>query len=299
MLRVGVIGLGRLWRGRYGPALWALADRFQVRALCDQVRAHAEHEARRWRCRAAVGPTELLESPDVEAVLLLDDQWFRLWPLETAARLGKPAFCCGSLEAEGDRADDLVRLVRDRRLPVMTEMALRHAPAVGRVRELLDSGLGPARLVLCDAVTPAEADVTPLLDVCTALLGDGPASVSAVGAEAAGFAAVHLDFAGGRAAHIHCRPGDRPHVRVEVVAEAGSVRADLPDRVRWTAPDGRHAHVVPAGRPVGEVLLERFHDAVSAGGRPEPDLDDAYRVLGWLRAAGQSRCEGRRVELPA
>ena len=40
-LRVGLIGLGRAWENRHRPALCALADRFEVRAVCEQVALRA------------------------------------------------------------------------------------------------------------------------------------------------------------------------------------------------------------------------------------------------------------------
>src|SRR5437868_4711800 len=92
-LRVGVIGLRPLWRRRYRPALRALPDRFQVVAVCDPLAGRAERAAKRLGC-AAAGPTELLERPDIDALLLVDAPWYGLWPVQLACRLGKPALCC-------------------------------------------------------------------------------------------------------------------------------------------------------------------------------------------------------------
>ena len=44
-LRVGVIGLGEVWQQRHAPALRMLADRFEVRAVCDQVAHRAQQAA--------------------------------------------------------------------------------------------------------------------------------------------------------------------------------------------------------------------------------------------------------------
>src|SRR2546422_237927 len=121
-VQIGVIGLGRLWRKRYKPALARMGDCFQVRAVCDQVQAVAEMEGKRLGCQAVLGPTALLENKDVHALLLVDSQWFGLWPIEVACRLGKPVYCCGSPAEEGNHAEALVQQVRDSRLPVMVEM---------------------------------------------------------------------------------------------------------------------------------------------------------------------------------
>ena len=44
-LRVGIVGLGDQWDSRHLPALRALADRFEVRGICEQVTHRAERAA--------------------------------------------------------------------------------------------------------------------------------------------------------------------------------------------------------------------------------------------------------------
>ena len=148
-LRIGIIGLGRRWR-RYRSALHDLRDRLTVRAVCDQRPVRAERAAREVGCAAAAGPTDLLDRDDVEAVLLLNAQWFGLWPIEQAARVGKPVFCAVPLATDEAHADDVARRVREAGLPVMAAPAPALSPAVTRLRDLLASRLGVPRLVRCD-----------------------------------------------------------------------------------------------------------------------------------------------------
>jgi predicted dehydrogenase len=305
LLRLGVIGLGRRWRKHYLPALLRLRDRFEVRSLCDQVASRAIRQARRLGCDAAAGPTELLERSDLDAVLLCDSQWYGLWPLEPACRLGKPVFCCGSLEADDAHADSLCQQVRDSRLVVMVELAPRIQPAVQRLRELLDTSLGPARLVLGSLAEPSPrpgrlgGSGIAVLDACTLLLGAVPVSVQEASVESSGLTSMLLDFGNGRAAQLcHYRvPSGRASVRLRVVAERGVAMAELPDRLRWTDATGRHQHTWLRERPVAEVLLEQFHRTVVEKVPPQPSLDDAYRILGWLRTAALSQTEGKRLTL--
>src|SRR3982750_4065181 len=65
-LRVGVVGLGRLWEARHKPALARLHDRFAVTAVYDQVHRRAEIEAAQLGCAAVEGLTALVERPDVD-----------------------------------------------------------------------------------------------------------------------------------------------------------------------------------------------------------------------------------------
>jgi predicted dehydrogenase len=41
-LRVGLVGLGDAWEKRQRPALRAMSDRFEVRAVCAEVQMRAE-----------------------------------------------------------------------------------------------------------------------------------------------------------------------------------------------------------------------------------------------------------------
>ena len=45
-LRVGLVGLGDVWESRHRPALRAMSDRFEVRAVCAEVALRAEMAAR-------------------------------------------------------------------------------------------------------------------------------------------------------------------------------------------------------------------------------------------------------------
>lgn len=299
-LRVGVVGLGRRWRKRYRPALRVLRDRYEVRALYDQAHQRAMQEARRLGCDAASGITALLESDGIDALLLLDPQWFGLWPVEQACRFGKPIFC-GALPADAEVAG-LLQPVRDCRLPVVVEMLPRVTAAAERLHELLANQLGPARLVLCEShgpTPPHDAGAAALVDWCTSLLAGVPAGVRADRVDAAGFASVLFDYADGRAVRLtrYAVPTPERTVRVEVVAEGGTAVAVLPNQLRWSAADGRYTHTPRGPLSAAAVLLERFYLAVREGGPATPGLEEADRALRLLRAAEQSWAEGRRVVL--
>ena len=305
-LRIGVIGLGRRWR-RFRPALDALRGRVLVRALCDQRPARAERAARELGCAAAAGPTDLLDRDDVEAALLLDAQWFGLWPLEQAARLGKPVLCAVPLSTDDAHADDVMRRVREAGLPVLAALAPALSPAITRLRHLLAARLGGARLVRCDWCArevagrtdlPGAHVLPALMHACAGLIGGEPADVTAAGAVAARFLSVLLKFPEGKAAEFNLWTGQgvHPACRFHAVTEAGEATADLSHTVGWR--DGEGSHTVRAPRrSLPRLVLERFLDALAAGTPPEPDLEEAYRALLWARAARRSLAEGRRVEI--
>ncbi len=313
-LHLGVIGLGPRWHKRYKPALLALRDQFRVSLLCDPVPQRALQEAKALGCRAVGGPTALVENLAVEAVLLLDTPWYRLWPMELACRTGKPVLCAAALEREEAHADRLQRQVQECQLPVLMEMAPRFTPATARLRELLDRQLGAARLLLCDRVLPRRRSRRPragspahplgsvgiaLVDWCTSFVTGRPVSVRAEKVAAGDFASLLLEYTDGltivlRGHRTHEQRGSL-HLRVE--AEHGTAEVHFPNRVSWTSREGEQAIRLPRARPLSRILLERFYQVVRQGQVPQPSLDDAYRVLRWLRAGATSLVEGRRVAL--
>jgi hypothetical protein len=283
-LRVGIIGLGRRWRKRYRPALRALADRFTVIAVCDQMRRRAHQVAKRLGCRAAAGPTHLLESGDIDAILLLDAQWYGLWPVEAACRYGKPVYCAVPLERDQPHADGIRQKVRNSRLPVLMAMAPRVAPATARLQELMAGRLGPPRLLLCEQASPKPGPISgALLDWCALILDAIP--VAARPTDVGELSEMHLDFPGGRAARVSRWPSPhvRPSIRLRAVAERGAAWIELPHRVRWNDAEGWHAENMSRQPSVWQRLLERFHQSLTSGQPMQPSLDEAQRAMRWLQ----------------
>jgi predicted dehydrogenase len=293
---IGVIGLGRRWQ-RYRVALARLRHQLQVRAVCDQVGRRAEREARQLGCAAAGGPVDLLDRDDVEAVLLLDRQWFGLWPLEYACRQGKPVFCAAPLTGEGAFADRLQALVRASGARVMMALAACAAPSFRRLSELLPQHLGPARFVRVDAFVRTRTAVPPgellrssvavsLFQVCRALMGDAPHQVVVQLPAATSFASTVFAFGTGRVAQVNLAAGaaERPGWRIEVRGEKGTALTSGPRALRWSDAAGHHTHRL-ARTSLGQSMLEEFLRALRANEPPRPSFDDAYQGLLWQRAA--------------
>jgi predicted dehydrogenase len=317
-LRIGVIGLGRRWRQRYKPALVALPQRYHVEAVCDQVQERAEREAASLGCRAAAGPMAVLERPELDAIFLVDPQWFGLWPLEAAAARGKPVFCAVSPALDDAHADALVERIAAQRLPVMVELAHREAPALVRARELLTLALGPARCLLGE-ISEARSSRAPslsrhllsaassilgprsnsLLDGCLSLVDGEPARIWAASSATAGVFTLILELDDGRRIQINrvVTPTSRAHLRLHLVTESGSITLWLPRLVTWRAPDGSHRHVLPAETFPARAALTRFYDGVRESKDLRPSLQDAHRLLRLLRAADASQRDGTWVSL--
>jgi predicted dehydrogenase len=305
-LRVGIIGLGPTWR-RYRLVLRRLRDLFDVRCLYDQHLLRAEMAARRLGCGVAAGPVSLLDRPEIEALFLFDPQWFGLWPLVQACRLGKPVFCASSLVKDDAHADALARTASP--ATVMMAPNLLALPALARLQASLQHRLGPARLVHCDyrrprrKTAPSTAQclrwpaLLSLLQECASIFGTDPVSVWSAPA-LTGAASVFLEFGEGRSAQINLWTGFgvHSHCQVRVVAENGGIEAVLPRVLRWQDREGRHKQRLPKDS-LHRRMLEQFYFAIRVGEKPRPDLLDAHKALTWLRAAIRSLDEGKRVVL--
>jgi predicted dehydrogenase len=244
----------------------------------------------------------MLERDDMDAVILADAQGFGLWPVEAACRLGKPVFCAVPLGLEEARAEALLQQVTASGLPVMVEMLPRYAPVVAPLRRLLHNTLGPVRFVLGEVVQAADdaADgAMVVLDWCVCLLESTPASVQAGSIDSAGIRSQFWEMAAGWGLQIVQRRavGVKPALRLKVIADKGTAQVVLPRRLAWTEADGRHTHLLPRGQPLVQVQLAKFAEAVQGRESVTPNLCDAYRQLGWLRAVEESQTEGRRVSV--
>ncbi len=149
-LRLGLIGLGNNWANRYMPALRALSDRFEVRAVCDPVSHRAQQLAEQFRARAVDSFREVAFADDVDAILLLSSRWFGSLPILAACEAGKAVYCGASLELSAAEASSLRQTVREAGIAFMAEFPCRLAPATLRLQELMATKLGAPRLLFCN-----------------------------------------------------------------------------------------------------------------------------------------------------
>lgn len=324
-LRVGVIGLGRLWEARHKPALARRGDQFQIVAVYDQVGLRAELEARQIGCHAAEGLVELFDRPDVDVIYFLTPQWFGLHPLALACEYRKPIFCALPSAADPAGLESLAGMIRESGIPFMPELPRRFYPATLRLRELLATSLGPPRLVLGHArlfgfdrygepgpttqLAPGCLLIDPggnLVDWCRFVFQAEPVAVQGCGVEP-DFEGLTLEFPGGGLAQIgigryhRSRWGEAsrflPQPGFQVFAERGAAWLEMPDRIQWTDAEGVHEERLPMEPTIGERLGEHFHRLVSGEPSLATSLDDALAVSRAVVAIRESRQQGRRIGL--
>ncbi|MFM7243394.1 MAG: Gfo/Idh/MocA family protein [Planctomycetaceae bacterium] len=331
-LRVGIVGLGEQWEGRHLPALRTLADRFEVRGVCEQVSHRAERAAAELGTAAVDGFRVLAARDDIDALLYLADQWFGAAPILAACDHGKAVYSAISFPFDAGEADLLHRRVEDSGIAFMAELPRRHAAATVRLKELIATRLGRPRMLFCHRRVPfsgaaapprdraSEArDLMELVDWCRYVAGVEATSVVAVrhaereGGDLDDYRMMSLDFSGtsrpgdGPLAQISCgyympraweeAVGFRPPPGLQVVCERGIAFIDLPQTLVWFDDAGRHQEALESERPVGERMLGQFHRMVTSLVRQTSGLDDALRAMRVVEAADRSIAEGTRVRL--
>jgi len=332
-LRVGIVGLGEQWETRHLPALRALADRFEVRGISEQVAHRAKRAADQLGAAAVDGFRSLVARDDIDAVLCLAEQWYGTTPILAACDHGKAVYSAVSLPTDPADAAALRNRVEEAGIAFMAELPRRHAPATVRLKELIATRLGTPRILFSHRRRPhavgraaAEADAAgddrellELVDWCRYVAGVEPTSVVAVrhaGATDGGgddYTMMSLDFSttgrpgDGILAQISCGsyiPGRweeaisfRPPAALQAACDQGIAFVDLPASLVWFDPAGRHQESLESERPVGEQMLVQFHRRVTSLVRSMSGIDDALQALRIVEAGKTSQAEGRRVSL--
>jgi predicted dehydrogenase len=333
-LRVGIIGLGELWEKSHRPALRALSDRFEIRAVCAEVAHLAQQAARDFRADEVSGFRALCQRDDVEAVLLFSPEWYGPLPIYAACEAGKAIYCASAFDLKPEQAHDVRRRVEEAGVAFMAEFPRRLAPATIRLKELMATRLGKPRLMFCHRRASVEKEkaknqrrrsgecpatvreMMELVDWCRYVVGSEATSVFGVkhysaSGEAEDYQMMNLDFSEpGRLGHGptaqissgHYMPAHwpeaapfRPPAALQVACEKGIAFVDLPSTLTWFDDAGRHMESLESERPVGEALLLQFHRAVTSLVLRTADLDDTYRALRVVQGADCSAAQGRRV----
>lgn len=334
-IRLGLVGLGSAWEDRHRPALRTLADRFEVRAVCDQVRHRAEQVASQFQADVVDGFRSLIARPDVEAILMLAPQWYGPLPIFAACEMKKPVYCGATLDLDLQQAQKITQRVNQAGIPFMAELPRRYAPATLRLKELIATRLGPPQLLFCHLrICPEEGrgrqrehfyightgdHLVELVDWCCYLVAQPPGGVTGIMHISSSpphqedYTMISLDFSPpdspgtGPLAQISCGrsiPAGweeartyRPPAALEIYCQQGIAFLDLPASLVWFDEAGRHLESLETERPVGERLLCQFYRLLTTPGAKTKDLEDTYRALYIVSEARRSHQLGQRISL--
>ncbi len=324
-LKVGLIGQGTEWNARYQPSLRLMQDRFDVRAVYSSVSALADNVARDFGAERSDGFRSMIARPDIDAVMILESDWYGLKPMLAACEFGKAVFCGASVDLLPEVASELKTHVDQSGIAFMMELPRRFAPATLRLKELMATRLGKPRLLFCHRRLPSEPEaprsqkplqqrsqreLVELIDWCRYIVGAEPTWVQAIRHPSPGdvtksdYQVLSLGFGDPETdpdailAQISCGayiPGKwgeavafRPPAAVQVSCEKGLAFVDLPSTLIWFDDAGRHQEVLDTELSVGQQLFKQFHRTVTSFVRKTGDLEDTYRALQILSRANDS-----------
>lgn len=334
-LRIGVVGLGSAWQARHRPALRALADRFEVRAICEEVALLADQAAQEFDATAVDGFRALTAREDIDAVLLLSSQWYGALPILAACQLGKAIYCATNAQIMPAQASEIKSCVEASGIAFMSEFPRRHAPATLRLKELIATRLGQPQLLFChlrstrkptsdgeERQEEIDHELLELVDWCRYIVGQEAISVIGIrhgslnthpSEHQCDYQMMSIEF---DQPHDACRPamaqisvGDyipndwteaiafRAPAAMQIHCENGIAFVDLPSTLIWFDEAGRHLESLDSERPIGEHLLCQFHRSVTSLVQNTSSLEDTFRALSIVTATQSSYREGRRIIL--
>lgn len=327
-MKIGLLGCGRI--GQVHAKSIAHLDGVEVSAVADAFAAPAETLAASTGA-AVLGSEELIQSAEVDAVVIgtPTDTHYNL--IHQAAAAGKAIFCEKPVDMSADRIRDCMEAVAKANVSFLTAFNRRFDPNFAHVQSRIAAGdIGAVEIVTIQSRDPSPPPVSYIkssgglfrdmmihdLDMARFLLGEEPTSVYAVGAalvdpaigEAGDVdtAAVTLTTASGKICQISNsrRASYGYDQRIEVHGADGMLRAEnmLENTVQLATSEGFRA------APAQHFFLERYAEAyrremahfVSAvrDGTPvSPSIEDGLRAQVLADAAAESLEKGTPVEV--
>jgi predicted dehydrogenase len=333
-LKVAVIGLGSDWQQRYLPALRSLRDRFMVVGVYHSVSALAETASRELDSSSSDSFRTLISDSAVDAVLLLEDDWYHLKPLWAACEFQKGVFCGSEVDIQSIKSQGLQAAIADSGIPFMSGFSRRYAPATLRFKELIATRLGRPRLLFCHRRLPSESndiannnslerdssrELLELIDWCKYIVGEEPDWIQAIrhlsrpSPKNADYQILSLGFGDPESdpnailAQISCGAyipavwaeaiAFRPPAAVQVCCERGLAFIDLPSTLVWFDDAGRHQETLDTELPIGQQMLIQFHRAVASKSSLVSDLQETNEAIRILENAKRSTLTHQRVSL--
>jgi predicted dehydrogenase len=311
-----------------------MRDRFQVVGIYNSVSTLADAVARELDAQRFDSFRAVMESPSLDAVLVLEDDWYQMMPLLAACDYGKAVFCGAELKLDPSTVNHIRSQIQTSGIAFMTEFPRRFAPATLRLKELIATRLGRPRLLFChrrlacesnDIHNPRSLDsrsqreLIELVDWCNYIVADAPSWIQAIRHTSSimpacsDYQILSLGFGNPESdpkailAQISCGAyipevwheaiAYRPPAAIQVCCEKGLAFVDLPTTLVWFDGAGRHQETLDTELSVGQQMLSQFHRSITSLVRKANDLEDTCRALRILDLARQSTELGARVPI--
>lgn len=311
-----------------------MRDRFQVVGIYNSVSALADSVAHELDAQRYDSFRAVMENPALDAVLVLEDDWYQLMPLFAACDYGKAVFCGAELILDPTSASQIKNRIQTAGIAFMTEFPRRFAPATLRLKELIATRLGRPRLLFCHRRLACESkdlqrgwsldaraqrELIELVDWCSYIVADTPTWIQSIKHTSnhqphySDYQILSLGFGQPETdphailAQVSCGAyipdvwreaiAYRPPAAIQVCCEKGLAFVDLPTTLVWFDDAGRHQEALDTELSVGQQMLTQFHHAITSLVRKANNLEDTCRALRILDLAKKSTELGARVAI--
>ncbi|WP_298564040.1 inositol 2-dehydrogenase [uncultured Aliiroseovarius sp.] len=328
MTRIGLLGCGRI--GQVHARSISQIEGTKVTAVADAFAEPAQALANRTGAKV-LEPLALIESADVDAVVIGTPTDTHYDLIHAAARAGKAIFCEKPVDLSSDRIRDCIKVVESAGVPFLTAFNRRFDPNFANLQTRLRQGqIGEVEIVTIQSRDPSPPPVSYIessgglfrdmmihdLDMARFLLGEELVRVYAVGSSLvdpeigkAGdvdTAAVTLTTASGKICQItnSRRASYGYDQRIEVHGSGGMLRADnvhentveMATASGFTRAAAQH-FFLERYEAAYQAEMRHFVDAIATGNTPSPNLFDGLQAQLLADAAAQSLAEGGPVDL--
>lgn len=328
MLKVGLLGAGRI--GCVHAKAISLHPASQLASIADVVEKNAVKLAQEY---GAIVQTvdELINNPDIDAVLIASSTDTHCDLIEAATAAGKAVLCEKPIDLNLHRARDCLKLAGATGKPVMMGFNRRFDNNFATLKASADAGeIGKLEMLSIASFDPAPPPIDYVnvsgglyrdmmihdFDMANFIMGDLPLSISAVGtcnvdkeigkAGDVDTAVATLTYADGRLAVIRNsrRAAYGYDQRVELLGSSGML--EVQNQLESTVVKSTEAGVVSAKptyffleryMPAYEVEWAAFVDAVTGKASLPVTLEDGVAALAMAEAATLSSQSGEPVKL--
>jgi predicted dehydrogenase len=333
MIRIGVIGYGywgpnivRNLRGLPGCQVDGVCDKDQA-ALARVKQAHPG-------LPVTTDPTQLLTSPEIDAIAVITPVWTHFDLAKTALENGKHVFVEKPFTSNSQQAEELIELAAQKKLHIMVDHTFIFTGAVRKIRQLIEEGaLGDlyyydstrVNLGLFQHDVNVVWDLAPHdLSIMDFLIREKPEAVLATGERhlngLVDVAFITVYFPGNTIAHINVNWLSPVKVRTTLIGGEkkmlvwNDLEADEKVKVYDKGVQMNNGHGVyellvsyrsgdmwaPRVEQVEALRVELGHflDCIAKNQKPFNDGEAGLRVVRMLEAANQSLSErGKAVRL--
>lgn len=308
-LGIAVVGAGPSWTGTYRNIVNQMSGKVSVIAVCDPVFSRAAAVAQEFNAIPYSTLQALLRRSDIKSWLILDTDWYGIYPTELALQHGIHALLGNVFRYAPHQLQKITKdCVTDSNL-VIPELPHRLTPSTIRIRELIATKLGPVKSIHVTMhgrfegcsfgeKPPREVDfqmeLAPIVDWCCCLTGL-PVFDSHWNANEARLTFFLGESKTDEAAHARVvrisltESGTDAPVKVHRLVECvrGFASSDTDRCVSWQSEGETFHETLGQDRSPFDLMFDQYCRRAAGGLIPAPNMNDLVHAFEVSRIASE------------